>query len=129
MRERPLAGARRRPSRTMLAVASTILTLNACYVWRPATLDSTHGFLNGTVRLTRTNGAQLPVRGPRVVGDSIVATSTRTVTPVSVARSEVQKIEVRQLSRGRTAAVGAVLMAVYLVATWGFSDTTVDSAP
>ena len=113
----------------MLAAASMLVTLNACYVWRPAVLDPTNSFLNGTARLTRSNGAQVLVRGPRIVGDSIVATSTRTVTPVSVARSEVQKIEVRQLSRGRTAAAGAVLMAVYLVATWGFSDTTVDPAP
>lgn len=129
MRDRLLARALRQPGPVLLAAVSLLLTVNACYVWRPAALDPTPGFLNGTTRLTRTNGAQVIVRGPRVVGDSIVATSTRTVTPVSVARSEVQKIEVRQLSRGRTAAVGAVLMAVYLLATWGFSDTTVDPAP
>jgi hypothetical protein len=106
-----------------------VLSSNGCYVWRPAVLDASHEFLNGTARLTRNDGAAVVVRGPRLVGDSILATATRTVTPVTFARAEVRQIEVRRLSRGRTAAVGAVLLAAYWVASWGFSDAAVDTAP
>jgi hypothetical protein len=113
----------------MLPAIATLVSLNACYVWRPAVLDAGHEFLNGNARLTRTDGTAVVVRGPRLVGDSIVGTATRTVTPVAFARADVRRIEVRRLSRGRTAAVGAVLMAAYLVATWGFSDSSIDTAP
>jgi hypothetical protein len=90
-------------------------------------LDSTHEFLNGQARLTRTSGVTTVVRGPRLVGDSIIGTATQTVTPVAVPRADVQRIEVRRLSRARTAGAGAVLMAAYLVAVWGFSDSSVDT--
>jgi hypothetical protein len=108
-------------------LTSSLLSLNGCYVWRPAVLDSSHEFLNGQARLTRTNGVATMVRGPRLVGDSIVATATRTVTPVAVPRADVRRIDVRRLSRGRTAAVGAVLLAAYWLAAWGFSDSSVDT--
>lgn len=112
--------------RAMLT-AAMVLSLNACYVWQPAVLDSTHQFLNGTARLTSTDGGVVVLRGPRVVGDSIVGTATRTVTPVAVARSDVRRVEVRRLSRGRTAAAGAVVMAAYFAATWAFSDASVET--
>jgi hypothetical protein len=119
----PLRAARR--SVLVTAVAG----LNACYVWQPAVLDPTHEFLNGDARLTRSDGAAVVVCGPRLVGDSIVATATRTVTPVVIPRADVRRIEVRRLSGGRTAAVGAILMAAHLAVTWGVRDSSVDTVP
>jgi hypothetical protein len=109
-------------------VVAILLSLSACYVWRPAVLDANHEFLNGTARLTRRDGVAVIVRGPRLVGDSIHASATRTVTPVAFALADVRQIEVHRLSRGRTAAAGALLMAAYLAASWGFSDSSAEAA-
>ena len=116
------------PRRVARGAAVALLALNACYVWRPATLDPSHDFLYGTARISRTSGAETVVRGPRLVGDSILATATRTVTPVAIARTDVQRIEVRRLSRGRTAIAGIGIMAAYFALAWGFSDSA-ESVP
>lgn len=126
MSERRSPSSRHHAPRRVLAITSALLSLNGCYVWQPAVLDSTHEFLNGQARLTRTSGVTTVVRGPRLVGDSIIGTATRTVTPVAVPRADVQRIDVRRLSRARTAGAAAVLMAAYLVAVFGFSDSSVN---
>jgi hypothetical protein len=100
----------------------------ACHVWKPATLDPTHEYLNGRARLYRTDGSSVIVNGPRVVGDSIVARWPNGTARVAFARSDVQRVEVSRVSRGRTAAVGLVLFVAYMAAQIALADASTDYA-
>ena len=113
--------------RTLCASAIALLT-TACHVWRPATLDPSHEYLNGRARLHRTDGSAVVVNGPRVVGDSIVARWQTGSARIAFARSDVQSVEVSKLSRGRTAAVGLVLFVAYIAAQIALADTSTEYA-
>jgi hypothetical protein len=97
------------------ACVALLLAANACHVWRPAALDETHDFINGRARIERADGASTIVRGPRIEGDSVVATHVKTATRVTLPRTDVRRIEVERISRGRTALAGAGLVGLYLV--------------
>jgi hypothetical protein len=92
-------------------------------VWRPAELDPTQEFLNGRVRITRTDGSTILIRGPRLVGDSVVGTWATTAARMAIARSDVKGMDVERISRGRTALVGAGLAVLYIALMIVLSDS------
>ena len=97
--------------------------MSACHVWRPAELGPSQAFLNGRVRITRTDGSTVFMRGPRLVGDSVVGTWATTTARMAIARSEVKGMEVEHISRGRTALVGAGLAVLYIALMVALSDS------
>ena len=106
-----------------IGTAIALLFASACHVWRPAELGPTREFVNGRTRIERTDGTTQIVRGPRLVGDSVVGTHERTSARVALASADVRRLEVEQISRGRTALVGAGLVVLY----WVFVATLSDS--
>ena len=106
--------------------ASAVVLTTACHVWKPATLDSTHDYLNGRTRIYRADGSSVIVNGPRIVGDSVVGRWPNGSARVAYARSDVQRVEVSRISRGRTAAVGLVLFVAYMAAQIAFADASTD---
>ncbi|HUQ83031.1 MAG TPA: hypothetical protein VM076_17900 [Gemmatimonadaceae bacterium] len=106
-----------------LGFAAVMLT-TACHVWQPATLDPAHEYLNGRARLYRTDGISVILDGPRVEGDSIVGRWPGGSARVALARSDVQRVEVSRISRGRTAVVGLGLFAMYLAAQIALADAS-----
>ena len=105
---------------------SAVLLTTACHVWAPATLDPTHEYLNGRARLYRNDSGMVVVNGPRIVGDSIVARAPNGTARLAFARSDVQRVEVSRVSRGRTAAAGLVLFVAYIAAQIALSDASTD---
>lgn len=108
--------------RHICGVAALLLS-GACHVWKPTELGPTREFLNGRARIERTDGTIMVMRGPRLVGDSVVGTHERTPAHVALARADVRRIEVEQIDRGRTAAAGAGLVLLYwaylaMIAMW-----------
>jgi hypothetical protein len=100
-----------------------VLSASACHVWKPAELGPTREFLNGRTRIERADGTTMIMRGPRLVGDSVVGTHEKTSARVSLASADVRRIEVEQIDRGRTAMVGAGLLLLY----WAYAAAVVDS--
>jgi hypothetical protein len=96
-----------------LGIAVALLFAAACHVWKPAELGPTREFLNGRTRIERSDGTTMIMRGPRLVGDSVVGTHERTSARVALASADVRRIEVEQIDRGRTAAAGAGLLLLY----------------
>jgi hypothetical protein len=58
------------------------------------------------------------MEGPRVEGDSIIGRAPNSSAQLGVARGDMRSVEVRHISRGRTAAVGLVLLALYEAAAY-----------
>jgi hypothetical protein len=67
------------------------------------------------------------MEGPRVEGDSIIGRPPNSGARIGVAQSEVRSVEVRQLSRGRTAAVGVVLFVLYQGLSVLIADESTDT--
>ena len=93
--------------------AVVLMFVSGCHVWKPIELGPTREFVNGRMRIERTDGTSMIVRGPRVVGDSVVGTHERTSARVALASADVRRMEVEQIDRGRTAVVGAGLLLLY----------------
>ena len=93
-------------------------------MWKPAELGPTREFLNGRTRIERTDGTTMIMRGPRLVGDSLVGTHEHTSARVALASAEVRRMEVQQIDRGRTAVVGVGLVLLY----WVFVTTVAAEA-
>jgi len=107
------------------SAAVFLMLASACHVWKPVELGPTREFVNGRTRIERTDGTTTIIRGPRLVGDSVVGTHERTSAHVALASADVRRMEVKQISRGRTAVVGAGLLLLYwaFVATFSESPT------
>ena len=102
----------------------------SCHVWKVTELGPSQQFVNGKTRIARVDGSQVIIRGPHIAGDSIVGTHATTQAQVALARSDVKRVEVERISRGRTAALGAVLFALYwAVQIATISDTRDYSSP
>lgn len=100
-----------------------LLAVGACHRWVPAELGPSNEFLNGRARLHGADGTTRIVEGPRIVGDSIVGRAPNSSASILTARADVRRIEVQRIDRGRTAIVGAGLLALYWVAAFAFSDS------
>jgi hypothetical protein len=96
-----------------IGAAAFLVLASGCHVWKPVELGPTREFVNGRTRIERSDGTTQIVRGPRLVGDSVVATHERTSARVALASADVRRMEVEQIDRGRTAVVGAGLLLLY----------------
>lgn len=102
------------------------LAITACYTWAPTSLGPRELLDRespSAVLITRMDGSEAVVRGPRVIGDSLYATSEFCQTSVAAggrrvcqpvrdavaATDEIQSVDVRAIAPARTA--GAVLLA------------------
>src|SRR5690242_14886428 len=99
-------------SRWSCAVALVlVVSLSACTTWSrqsnpPAQVVTSHP--GALVRVTRTDHSVVTVRGARVVNDSLVGTTNDAARlPVSIAVSDVESIDTREVSGARTAGLGA----------------------
>jgi hypothetical protein len=97
------------------SIAVALVFASACHVWKPIELGPSKEFVNGRARIERTDGTTQIVRGPRLVGDSVVGTHERTSARVALASADVRRMQVEQIDRGRTAVVGAGLLLLYWV--------------
>jgi hypothetical protein len=114
-------------SRSLRTIGTAAMVLTtACHVWKPATLDPAHEYLNGRARLYRSDGSSVILNGPRLVGDSIVGRWPNGSARVAFARSDVQRVEVSRVSRRRTAAAGLVLFVAYVAAQVALTDASTD---
>jgi len=110
-------------TRASVPLLVLVLAVGGCHRWVPAELGPSNEFLNGRVRLHGVVGATRVVEGPRIVGDSIVGRAPNSSASITMARADVQRIEVQRIDRGRTAIVGAGLVALYWIAAFAFSDS------
>jgi hypothetical protein len=107
--------------------AFALLVVSGCHVWVPTELGPSKQFVNGRTRLHRGDGTTVVMEGPRVEGDSIIGRPPNSGARIGVAQSEVRSVEVRQLSRGRTAAVGVVLFVLYQGLSVLIADESTDT--
>ena len=101
-----------------------LVASSGCHVWVPTQLGPSQQFVNGRARLHRADGTTVVVEGPRVEGDSIVGRPPNSSAHIGVAQADVRSVEVRRLSRGRTAAVGGVLFVLYQVLSYVIADAS-----
>ena len=122
---------RRRPDIGPLLVRAfgicALAIASGCHVWVPTELGPSKPFVNGRARLHRVDGTMVLMEGPRVEGDSIVGRPPNSAAHIGVAQADVRSVEVRRLSRGRTAAVGVVLFVVYQGLYYLVADTNTDT--
>lgn len=103
----------------LLAVAAY---MSGCRTWQPVTvsLEQLIDERPERVRVTVPGGSQMTLRNPILVNDSIVAAVAPDAgTPFATARTgvpadAVEGVEVSQLSRGRTIALGIGIVAISL---------------
>ena len=67
------------------------------------------------------------MEGPRIEGDSIVGRPPNSGAHIGVAQADVRSVEVRRLSRGRTAAVGVLLFVLYQGLSYLIADESTDT--
>jgi hypothetical protein len=106
---------------------SALIVLSGCHVWVPTELGPSKQFVNGRARLHRADGTTLVMEGPRVEGDSIIGRPPNSSARLGLAQSDVRSVEVRRLSRGRTAAVGVVLFVLYQGLSYLIADASTDT--
>ena len=97
---------------------------SGCHVWVPTELGPSKQFVNGRTRLHLADGKTLLIEGPRIEGDSVVGRPPNSSARIGVAQSDARGLEVRRLSRGRTAAVGAVLFVLYQGLSYVIADAS-----
>lgn len=107
------------------AAIFALALLSGCKSWRPV-MEAPGSWIAREspkeVRLTATTGAQVTIRSPIVVNDSIVSASDSVATgPFALPRpgvlaSDVQGIEVPRFDPIRTASLGAAFLAISI--TW-----------
>ena len=111
------------PRLRRVSATALLMVASACHAWKPVELGPTREFVNGRTRIERTDGTIMIMRGPRLVGDSVVGTHERTSARVALATADVRRLEVEEVSRGRTALVGVGLLILYWVFVEKFSDS------
>ncbi len=114
-------GLPRLPALVSLLVVATSAT--ACRTWQPATTSLEELIAEERperVRVTVPGGTQMTLRNPILVNDSLVAgVAPDPAAPFATARpglpaSAVEGVEVAQLNRGRTIALGVGIVAMAL---------------
>ena len=89
-----------------------VVHLQACFsTWQPSTVSPSQVIEAEEpqeVRITRTNGEQVTIRGPEVWADSIAGTEGG--DPVSVGLSDIGRIEVKHFSAGRVMGLGFLMV-------------------
>jgi len=122
----------RRPA---LAAILFALSTAACHSWRPQATPTPQSIeqMNGrsTVRILRRDRSLLVLAGPRVAGDSIVGTAGTPPQRAAVAMADVERIETRKVSAGKTAGLvagiyGVAALVVVLAAVAGAFGGFVD---
>ena len=121
-----------------IGVPFAALALAACTVWTtvplqtgasPTTRDTVVFGQSGIsddghgVRVRLTSGAVFGFRAAALHDDTVYGFVRE--DSIAFASDSVRQIEVRTLSRKRTAAIGSVGLAIYLLAAWSFSDQAV----
>ena len=112
MRVRPMAMAPIRDHRRTIAVVLLLLYLPACTSWqvgKPSPEEFLENEQPEKVRVTQTNGSRVELVAPKVRADSLVGTVKGDT--VSIALSEVQKVEVKEADSTRTGILVAGIMA------------------
>ena len=109
MRVRPMAMAPIREHRRTIAALLLLLYLPACTSWQVGK-PSPEEFLENEhpekVRVTQTDGSRVELMSPAVRADSLVG-RVNGGTSVSIALSEVQKVEVRESDSTKTGLLAA----------------------
>lgn len=98
---------------TMRRLGVLLITLNvaACTTWRPATAPLpavVEEEALSRILVTRTDGREIEVQNPAIVGDTLYARKYGEMPVAMVATGEVQTVEVRDGSAGAAALVFAV---------------------
>lgn len=104
------------PLRTAVACLLLPLHLAGCTAWhvQPATPQSVISAAPNKVRLTLTTGDTVTIANPRIDADSVRSRTTEAGRSTAVPLAQVQRIEVRGFSIGRT--VGLTVGVVVLLA-------------
>jgi hypothetical protein len=102
------------------------VNLGACHAWVPIQLGPSADIGDGAMRIRRTNGTVITVVEARLVGDSVVAHLPASSASIAIARSDVQALEARRFSAGRTATLGVALIVLYNVLTYKIGDPWVN---
>ena len=105
--------------RSRRAMAAFLLVLlGGCQTWQPTSAAPSNVISEEApshVRVTRTDGQVVTLKSPIFRNDSLVAAPDDPFSaPTGVARSDIRSMEVRRLSKGRTAAFVAGAVAVAL---------------
>ncbi len=111
MRARPVAMAPVRDHRRAIATLLLLLYLPACTSWQVGKTSPEQLFEDDPpekVRVTQTDGSLIELMSPEVRADSLVGTVKGDT--VSIALSEVQKVEVRRPDSTRTGILVAGIM-------------------
>jgi hypothetical protein len=123
MRARPLAMAPIRAHRRALAALLLVLYLPACTSWQVGKTSPDQLFEDDPpekVRVTQTDGSRVELLAPMITPDTLWGTVKGGDT-VSIALSQVQKVEVRHFDGLKSLAViFGILIGVWVaaVATW-----------
>lgn len=114
---------------SLLACASMVL-LAGCTTWQPVT-ESPGRLITeerpASVRITTSDGAEVTLKDPRIVNDSLVGDASgaapRTPPRVCLACGDIRAVEVERFSTGRTIALAATIAAV----SFGWASLAGDS--
>ena len=97
-----------------------MLHLTACYTWQGVATTSPAGMIEATqpdrVRVTVRGEGEVELANPSVEGDQLVGTTTTRSggsfepSDASVPLADVLMLEIRELSLGRTAGLGVLLL-------------------
>ena len=94
----------------LFALSATV----ACHSWQASDLATGVGPAvagSSEVRVTRTDRSRLVVELPRVEGDSLTGQGANAPSRIAMAVGDVQRVETRRFSVGRTALVVAAGLA------------------
>jgi hypothetical protein len=121
------------PTLPRLALALPLIAaLGACTTWRPGPISAPGGntFLEGPVRVTRTDGATVQLRHATISRDSIVGLERASPhARVAIPVAEVRRVEARRANRVGTAVVVAVPVIAAVAASGAFvvhTDPTIN---
>lgn len=110
------------PRATRALGICSLCVMSGCHVWVPTELGPSRQFVNGRARLHRGDGTTVTMEGPRLEGDSIIGRPPNSSARIAVSQGDVRGVEVRRLSRGRTAAVGVLLFVLYQGVSYLIAD-------
>ena len=108
-RLRRLSSAHRVLGRAIFA-ALVLASAPACAAWRTHAVPPSGAMASGTVRVVLANGAELRMRRVVRTGDSLIGEAGRPARRRAVALGDVARVERREPSTGRTAALVASLV-------------------
>ena len=97
-----------------------VLNVTACYTWQGVATTRPIELIEATqpdyIRVLKPDGTQVELENPSVEGDQLVGTTTTRSggsfepSDASVPLADVLMIEIRELSLGRTAGLGVLLL-------------------